>query len=846
MPQRSSLGPTFASRIRVAVALVVLGASIVGIAVLAVDVMRQINRQSSANSDNVLWSLSQVDVELLTLGTVLAAGDESPAALQTIRTRFDILFSRLTSFRVGSAFANLRNNPDFKDSFGLLRDFIHDTTPVMDGPDDALRQALPDLRARVGALVPVSHQIALKGLEFFARTSDERRNGVKDTLIKLALMIMVLVAALAVMLVRVLRLDRVNRQKASENAQALSRLDAVVSTALDAVIILNDYGQIVDFNPAAEQTFGYPKADVAGRALSLVIPLDDQGRSQLPPRHQPLNASQRRRRVTARHRAGHDFPAEVSLSTAQSGAGRVHVVYLRDLSQQVEAEQALVSARDEALAGEKAKADLLVVMSHEIRTPLNGMIGTIELLEGTPLLPHQREYLRIMATSGRFLMHHVNDVLDIARLDSGKASLKLTPVNLSDLVREVIENQTSASMVNGDTLNFSPAPDGRDLVLSDATMLQQVVMNLVGNAVKFTQNGTINIAVQHVSPRGPTEIFVEDAGIGILPEDISRIFEDFVTLDPSYARRAAGTGLGLGIVRRIVTRMGGKIDVESEYGRGTTFRVTVPMTILESARPQSAPASGAATSAGLSILVVEDNDFNRVIVTEMLLGENHRVTEARDGLEGVRLAAAQKFDVILMDISMPGIDGLQAAEQIRNGTGASSATPIVALTAHALREETERFRAGGMQSVLVKPITRDTLRSVLDGLPGQAPETVAEGLIDLDVLAALRSSLGPARAEKLLGKFLADTERRITDLTARAEDPGSEADLVSAVHRLSGSAAMFGATRLHARLSAIEDLCKRGDKDRARASIPEITALWASTAQAYRDLGSLAQASSLR
>jgi PAS domain S-box-containing protein len=847
LPINASLGLFSSSRLRFVLAVLVVMASGLGIAVLGSDVARQIDTQSSTSIDNVQWALSQVDVELLHLQLSLSDAMDNPEDLTGLRLRYDVFLSRIQTLQLGSVFATLRRNPDFAASFDKARAFVQDTAPLVDGDDAALRKVLPELNTRVRALIPEAHRIALTGVSLFAVQSDADRAAVKLTLIQVVILTLVLIAALVALLAMVLRLDRGNRRKAQQNAETLARLDAVVATSLDAVITLDDQGRIVDFNPAACATFGYDEAEAVGRDLGLLVPLNRHGTAQLPTLGAGQPETDRRRRVTARHRDGHDFPAEISLTLAQAGARSVQVVFLRDLSQQVAAEQALVTARDEALAGEKAKADLLVVMSHEIRTPLNGMIGTIDLLESTALAPHQREYLRIMAASGRLLMHHVNDVLDIARLDSGKAPLSMAPVDLTVLVREVIENQGPASLANGNRLAAVIPDEPLRPVLGDAAQLRQVLLNLVGNAVKFTRDGEIGVEIVQDPSRGATEIVVRDTGIGIEREDLGRIFEDFVTLDPSYARHAAGTGLGLGIVRRIVTRMGGKITVNSRKGQGATFRVNLPLAILDTAAP--APAETLHEAAqGLSILVVEDNDFNRLIVRDMLVQEGHRVTEAHDGTLGVQLAFAQRFDVILMDISMPGIDGLQAAEQIRAGRGASAASPIVALTAHALREERERFQSGGMQDVLIKPITRDALHRLLGRLaliaqsPGedtaeadaaQAEAAPAE-LLDAVILSQLRATLGPAKAARLIQRFLDETEARVAQVLALSDDPDRENLVISEIHQMSGAAALFGASALHDHLLRIEELCKRGQKAEARSLAPEIVPLWRQTAEALR------------
>ncbi|MEO6298635.1 MAG: ATP-binding protein, partial [Paracoccaceae bacterium] len=586
--------------------------------------------------------------------------------------------------------------------------------------------------ADLHALSAEARQIAMIGVQIFGNNTDSRRAGLEKTLIDVGLVTTLLVATLVCMLVVLLRLHHSNRSRAAQNIETLSRLNAVVATALDAVITVDGTGHIVDFNAAASATFGYSGGEAVGTLMSTLELTGAQEKPLFRAGSAPLISGQGRVRISARHKDGQVFPAEITIAESVAGEQPLYVAFLRDLSAQVAAEQALVKARDNALAGEKAKADLLVVMSHEIRTPLNGMIGTIELLGTTDLQAHQREYLRIMDASGKLLMHHVNDVLDIARLDSGKTPLRLGPVDLAALVGEVFDNQAPAARASGNRLTLTAAKDGRNRVIGDAVQLRQVLVNLVCNANKFTQDGNICVEIAHLGPTGPTEITVTDSGIGIATVDLDRIFDDFVTLDASYARPASGTGLGLGIVRRIVAHMGGTIRVDSQRGQGSTFYVTLPLPILD-AGSVADPATETvllrdrptASAANLVTLVVEDNEFNRLIVRDMLVRDGHTVAEAHDGAEGIRLAAAQRFDLILMDISMPHTDGLQAARAIRAGHGASYDTPIIALTAHALQSESDRFYAGGMQAVLVKPITRETLRTTINAVFNPPPSAAA-------------------------------------------------------------------------------------------------------------------------
>ena len=537
----------------------------------------------------------------------------------------------------------------------------------------------------------------------------------------------------------------------------------------------------------------------------------------------------------------------MSISRVGEGERALFVAFLQDLSVQLAAEQALIAARDEARAGEKAKAELLVVMSHEIRTPLNGMIGTMELMETTELQPHQREYLRIMQASGQLLMHHVNDVLEIARLDSGKAPLALAPVDLSNLVLEVMANQRPACRANGNEILFVGPADGRIRVTCDRALLQQVLLNLVGNAVKFTRNGTVQIDVTHQSKTGPTDILISDTGIGIPQGDLSRIFDDFVTLDATSARRSSGTGLGLGLVRRIVEQMGGALTVESQEGKGSRFRVSLPLEIIGGppGLPTPEPVS---PQRQLSVLVVEDNEFNRVIVRAMLQKEGIEVFEARDGEEGITLANTRRFDLILMDISMPRVDGLQAAQAILTGTGASAKSPIVAMTAHALAEEASRFRNAGMSRILVKPITRDMLRSVLGSLLDA--RTDGEGghdrLVDLTVLHALAKDLGHDKATALVRRFLTETAAQVDSvatalLLARPDD-----EVLQDLHRMQGSAAMFGAKVLGSYLSGIETAWQQGQTEDAERRLAALKLIWQNTERAFHEAGVFPQASSLR
>ena len=853
MPQTAFFRLFALSRLRLALAAAAFLAIVIGITWLGADVARQIETESESRTDNAQWALSQIEVELLYLTTTADAALHQQASLDKVRLRFDILYSRLQSLRVGRVFGGLRETPSYVELFERLEGFVNRELPFIDGPDAGLRARLPLLLTNSRAVSADAREIALTGVKFIAAASDQRRADVSRTLGIASALTILLIAFLVLLLVLLLRLFRFNRMRSAQNLATLTRLDAVVSTALEALVTLDARGRIVDYNEAACQTFGFSRAEAVGADLAELLLVDPEPHSPFRPGMPPNIATQGRFRITTRHKLGHPIPVEVSISRMVLGEDTQYVAFLRDLSAQLEADRALMEARDEALAGEKAKSDLLVVMSHEIRTPLNGMIGTIELLDSTDLQPHQREYLRIMEASGKLLMHHVNDVLDIARLDSGKAPFLSGPVDLAALVREVFENQSPAAQANGNKMVFVAPATGKTLVECDGAKLRQVLLNLVGNAVKFTHNGQISVEVEHLSG-GKTEIRVRDTGIGIPQADLERIFDDFVTLDASYARRASGTGLGLGIVRRIVHKMGGTLTVESRENRGSTFRIVLPLTVLEGTRSNPPVPSNIARPEGqagrLATLVIEDNEFNRVIVREMLLKEGHDVVEARDGIEGIAVSAARRFDLILMDISMPRVDGLQAAQSIRSGKGASNRTPIVAMTAHAMAEETARFLAEGMSKVLVKPITRDALKAVLKSVtPGHSGHLGAGrsgSVLDRKALEDLAKDLGAGKASDLVAAFRSEASATVARVAALAPMAPLDQVVLRDLHRLTGGAGIFGAQALRELLSEVETAWKTEKAGEAKTLLTALQGVWLATEAAYQDMPAFAQPSSLR
>ena len=835
-------GPQSVSRVRLIFALALVLIFLGGIIASSVQLQRQIRAQSTTQSDSVLWSLAQLEIETLSLHLALndAIIGGPTQDLTNLRKHFDIFYSRANSLQRGQRFKSLSDQPKFAENLAEIRRFQGRMLPLIDGPEDRLRASLMPLLGEIPGIRSRARALALVGIEEFAVQSDRRRDEVRRTLILAAAMTLGLVVLLAAMVVALLRLNRSNRQRAADKLATLTRMDAIVAAAHDGVVIIDKNGLITDFNTSASGIFGYTKKEAVGQDIGwLILPeqiqhdqkfgiLPDSGDGSKP------KYGIGRFRIEARRRDGSLFPLELSVSEIGVGSEGMRVTFMRDVSNESAAEQRLTDARDDALAGEKAKAELLAVMSHEIRTPLNGLMGTMDLLAATPLRPQQTEYLRVMETSGRLLLHHVSNVLDIARLDSGMAKVTLAPVDLNSLIAEIFDNQKPSSEANGNQLTLTLPPVGQRLVMADGPQLRQVLLNLIGNAVKFTRNGRIDVVAAHDIAKGQISFTVTDTGIGIAPENLDRVFDDFVTLDASYARAANGTGLGLGIVRRIVDGLGGTLHARSTPGQGSCFLVKLPAPILPhfTDRPDTTTTRTAPPQpvlAPLRLLLVEDNDINRRVARAMLDRQGHEVIEAHNGEEAVHLAFAIAFDAILMDISMPGMDGLQATRAIRAGRGASADRPVLALTAHALATEVEQFRAAGMRDVLIKPLSQSRLAEALTGLTSQ-PIALNPVLWRRDVLTSLRTDMGAEQANRLLDQFLSQTDEAIVALQ---DEVTTLPDLASIAHKLAGSASIFGANQLQAALWAIETRCKQGDP-RALAELPALRTLWQETRAAYR------------
>ncbi len=369
----------------------------------------------------------------------------------------------------------------------------------------------------------------------------------------------------------------------------------------------------------------------------------------------------------------------------------------------------LEAARDKANAANDAKSNFLGIISHELRTPMNGVLGAAQLLSATRLENTQREYLSIIRNSGDNLLSLLNDILDMTKIEAGKMTFEVVDVSIEDLHRRVTGPFQAQAEAKGLMFEATYEGDIPAIVRGDPLRVCQVIHNLLSNAVKFTDTGTVAYTVRGkrlADRRVAFEFAVTDSGTGIAPDDLERLFQPFTQVDASSTRRFGGTGLGLTISRRMANIMGGDITVHSELGKGSTFTLAVEAEVVEWAAPKAVEEITAEVEDGrqMSVLIVEDHPVNRMILEAWMSSAGHVSTTAENGQLALDACAEQPFDLIIMDVNMPVMDGLTATRHIRDGNGINAGTPIVVLSASARSEDHAAGLEAGADAYLNKPI----------------------------------------------------------------------------------------------------------------------------------------------
>lgn len=515
----------------------------------------------------------------------------------------------------------------------------------------------------------------------------------------------------------------VGNQLAGRRMELMSA--GILAATGDAVVSLDSDRRIIFWNPAAEGLFGYSAEEALGGTLELIDGLS------LPALAEELAtalvgealASERTFKTTAVHKDGRPLMLEITAADWLDGNASGLSLMIRDCSDRHRASEALRVALERAEAANIAKSEFLAVMSHEIRTPLNGVLGMAQAMEAGPLSKPQSERLEVLKDSGQTLLGLLNNLLDLSRIEAGKVELELGAFDIRQLGSDVVAGFEAAASAKGIRLALAFEADTDGLLHGDALRLRQVLSNLISNAVKFGESGDVNVKIAH--RHGQLSFRVADTGVGIAQDRIQEVFGRFVQADASTTRRFGGSGLGLSICKELVELMGGSISVESSLGAGAVFTVILPMMPAPALRPSAAEHGSRAEarpSATIRVLAAEDNAANQLVLKALLEQLDVELTVVGNGALAVRFWEEQSWDVILMDVQMPEMDGVSATRAIRSGERQSLRvrTPILALTANAMAHQKAEYCSAGMDGLVTKPIdARQLFEAISEVLAGQ-------------------------------------------------------------------------------------------------------------------------------
>ena len=622
-----------------------------------------------------------------------------------------------------------------------------------------------------------------------------------------------------------------------ERTRALERTSRdyrqIFENAHDPIIVFRpEDEQVLNVNRRACEIYGFTREEFLGTSLGEISADVARGQKQI---QETLEGGVYHNFESIQYRKdGSRMFLEINAASIEY-EGRPAIISInRDVTERRRAE-ALRLAKEAAERTARAKAQFLANMSHEIRTPMAGVIGLSDLLLATELDERQSQYARLIQSSTGSLLRVIDDILDFSKIEAGKLAFEDVPFELRATVGEVVEILRLGAMARGTALELCIAEDLPDWVRGDPGRLRQVLMNLVGNAVKFTEGGSVSVLADTAAD-GRIEVQVRDSGIGIPLDAQGRLFELFSQGDGSTSRRFGGTGLGLAISKRIVEAMGGEIGFRSAPGKGSTFWIRVP---LAPGTPPAKTGIPAGRPACARILTVEDNPINQIVITEQLKHLGYRVTAVGNGLEALEALADEEFDLVLMDCQMPHLDGYETTDRIRRLPGRAGKVPIVALTAHAIREELDRCMAVGMNDYITKPFRGEVLQAKLErwlgrggergaGPPGPRKEPFAgepaAGALDprqLESLRAMCTDSGPGFVAGLVEQFRRQTY--LEDLRAALER-GDRALLKARAHGLKGTSSLLGAWGLPRLCEQLERSCMLASREECLRQIEQIDA----------------------
>ena len=606
------------------------------------------------------------------------------------------------------------------------------------------------------------------------------------------------------------------QRELAENAnrsEAISK--GILTSSLDAVICIDQVGRVIESNDAASTIFGWSHDELQGRNISqTIIPEKYRDAHNKGMEHYFATGEgpvlDQRLELEAIDRDGRLFPIEISISAITAGEETYFAAYIRDLTtaKALEAEQQL--ARKRAEESSEAKSRFLATMSHEIRSPLNAIMAMNSLLLETQLNSEQQAIANTVTDGGEALMSLLNDILDFSKIESGQLVLNNEWFDLRQSVERIVNLLAHQSENEQVKVITRFAPELHATYFGDQSRIRQILINLLSNALKFTPEGSITVELTPARNDNGVLLSVTDTGIGIEDEQKTHIFDEFTQVENKDNRRFGGTGLGLSISMRLAKLMDGDIQVESQLGKGSRFAVDIPLEgsdTVAADREVDEPEVPLQDYSHCRLLLAEDSSTNRAVIKSALAKIGLDVETANNGLEAVRLSDAQPFDLILMDLAMPEMDGLEATRAIRSGDGPNRETRVVAITANAFEEDRERCFAAGMNDFVSKPINiasfRRDIQRWLSELPSEDSTESSSRLVDTSVLEQLRRDTGSDVLPSIFDLFVEESEQRLVSM-GEAYAAENWEKLGNEAHALKSSSGSFGAIRLQALARELE------------------------------------------
>lgn len=640
----------------------------------------------------------------------------------------------------------------------------------------------------------------------------------------------------------------------SKVAELASRSEAhnamIIACCLDGLVTINSKGIIVEFNPAAEEIFGFSREQALDSHMAdLIIPhgFREQHRQGLIKYLETGEgpALNKRLELQGLHREGHVFPIELTISAIENGEEVYFTAFIRDITEPKEAEEKLKKAHKAAQQASEAKSRFLAIMSHEIRTPMNVLIGTIGLLKDSALNSEQQSFIHTADDAANALMSLINDILDFSKIEADKLSLDREIFSLPLLVKKVTGIFSKIAEEKKLRLFYDIDPQLPEYFCSDPGRLQQILLNLLGNAMKFTRHGQVSVSISQVKvheEQYTLRFEVQDTGIGISIENQKQLFSEFSQVEHFDNRRYEGTGLGLAISKKLIKLFNGEIGVKSQLGQGSQFWFTAELKHEPNVK-QIGAKQNKYFANHLKILLAEDSEANIVVAKAILEKAGHQVVVARNGQQAIEaLKQTQDFKLILMDIMMPEMDGIEATKIIRQMPPPNGKLPIIAMTANAMSSDKELCFQAGMNDYMSKPFAVEQLYEKIAQLSGQngasskaidselkniskpisavddkqslgkIKENNNKPIMDKNVLEKLGRDTSAEILPEMVGIFIQELKKRYDNLNTAyqmqcVDNIGAEA------HALKSSSGTYGAVRLQNLAIKIDEHYKMDNHD---------------------------------